>query len=1104
MAATDSLVLRVYDQIGTGAVTQRAEFTSVQLGASKLAASTWTIYYYTVRTTGGAGANSYTGSTFYWGTTTYNSRVENFVMWKNDMSTLYDNTLNWTHSGADVDHYNIYRSSTQLGTYSVIGTSPVGTNTYCDIGKGLADATIWWYRVRAVDAATNEETNIVSVPEPSLGATATATGPTGGPTNVAAVTLLYSYIGTPTSVNLYYTKSTSSPYTWVLAGNDASVNGNYAYTITAGSGTYGWLASAVGGSSTEPSPPGTTVPPEAASYIFDNVAPTITATTFTDGATGVAVTAGQYNADFSENMAAVGSVTTNLPGAVVSWADANTYRITYNALADLTAYTLTYTGFTDVAGNALSGDAVKTFTTGDFTAPTITATTFTDGATGVSVAAGQYNADFSENMAAVGSVTTNLPGASGSWVDANTYRITYTALAESTAYTLTYTGFTDVASNALGGDTIKVFTTGDFTGPIITSTTFTDGAIDVALAAGQYDADFNENMAAIGSVTTNLPGASGSWVDANTYRVTYTALAPSTTYTMTYAGFTDAIGNPLVGDAAKEFTTLAGSTATATGPTGGPTNIANIAITYAWVGTPTTVNLYYTTNGGTTWTLAGNDASVDGSFSFTRPASGSYQFLASAVGGGSTEPSPPSGGTPPETALPYILDITPPAAPTDLTVEHWGPAGSGGTVTETLYMRGIVNEATVNGLTAYSLSTTQSANPQTYQIVAARQNVWAGIRVWSRTSGGVETEITSGTSAIAGPPGNNVQGMFVATWDCPGVALETTDSIVVRIYGGIASPPNTLAAEFTTDVLGATQLEAVQWTVNYYMGQLSGNSFVGWGDATYNTNIANFQYSTGTGGDPTDHNTLNWTASVSGDLDHYNIYRADSEFGMYSVIDTVPAGTNTYVDLGMGQADAVIWWYKVRAVDAVGNEEQNDIAVPEPSGPIPLAYSIDLTGKPAGWVLVSFPIEINGNIEAILNDSGTIWNVAKWYDPITKQWKTYRKTGTQSFTSIDNTMGVWLHLTANGDDQLLTTTLMGMMPTTEVAIQLYAGWNMVGYPSATSRLGSLTLPAEADLVAEWQLSSPYIIDKAKADVTMSEGNAYWVRVSTDCVWYVQP
>jgi hypothetical protein len=115
---------------------------------------------------------------------------------------------------------------------------------------------------------------------PSTTPTATATGPTGT-TNNSSVTLTYNYTGSPTSVKLYYTKNTSSPYTWTLAVNDTTVNGLEAYTITAGDGTYGWNAVEIGGGSTETDPPAGGTAPEAASLILDTVAPTVSYVTST-------------------------------------------------------------------------------------------------------------------------------------------------------------------------------------------------------------------------------------------------------------------------------------------------------------------------------------------------------------------------------------------------------------------------------------------------------------------------------------------------------------------------------------------------------------------------------------------------------------------------------------------------------------------------------------------------------------------------------------------------------------------------------------------------------------------------------------------------------
>ncbi len=81
-----------------------------------------------------------------------------------------DVVLNWESPITyDVDYYNVYRSDVETGPWDVahiIDTVPFGTNTYEDLNKGQADATLWWYVVRAVDHGGNEEKNTNAVQEP--------------------------------------------------------------------------------------------------------------------------------------------------------------------------------------------------------------------------------------------------------------------------------------------------------------------------------------------------------------------------------------------------------------------------------------------------------------------------------------------------------------------------------------------------------------------------------------------------------------------------------------------------------------------------------------------------------------------------------------------------------------------------------------------------------------------------------------------------------------------------------------------------------------------------------------------------------------------------
>jgi parallel beta-helix repeat protein len=68
------------------------------------------------------------------------------------------------------------------------------------------------------------------------------------------------------------------------------------------------------------------------------------------------------------------------------------------------------------------------------------------------------------------------------------------------------------------------------------------------LAAGTYIINFNEPMDPVGTATTNLLGATESWLDVDTFTIDYTTLIESTTYTidLSLGGFQDVYGNPLV------------------------------------------------------------------------------------------------------------------------------------------------------------------------------------------------------------------------------------------------------------------------------------------------------------------------------------------------------------------------------------------------------------------------------------------------------------------------------------------------------------------------------------------------------------------------------
>jgi hypothetical protein len=179
------------------------------------------------------------------------------------------------------------------------------------------------------------------------------------------------------------------------------------------------------------------------------------------------------------------------------------------------------------------------------------------------------------------------------------------------------------------------------------------------------------------------------------------------------------------------------------------------------------------------------------------------------------------------------------------------------------------------------------------------------------------------------------------------------------------------------------------------------------------------------------------------------------------------------------------------------------------------AYNIVIPGFAGPWPdwrFISFPIGISGDVETILDDtvfgdSQTTWDAIQMYDAVTGEWKSFAKdkpAALNTLQTLDNTMGLWVHVTGNGGDSMLSTGLTGAFPGTSVNINLYTGWNLVGFPTASAHLPSATLPPEADLMAVYNDGEPYKIEDqpVSTPVFMLHGRAYWVRVTADCIWQV--
>ncbi|MDD4308517.1 MAG: hypothetical protein PHU53_06900, partial [Thermoplasmata archaeon] len=458
-----------------------------------------------------------------------------------------------------------------------------------------------------------------------------------------------------------------------------------------------------------------------------------------------------------------------------------------------------------------------------------------------------------------------------------------------------------------------------------------------------------------------------------------------------------------------------------------------------------------------------------------------------------------------------------PAAPTALSVDWWGSVSGTATYTYTGVTQASTNHTAwfcdVDDSTPAELTTPNSQVELTdaqYGNLVTSDNVraasvdpGAGDEIFTKSSFTIN-QVSSSVTAIDLTV--EIQSNLASTFSI--FAYDFIGATWVQVGATTASiPANTDTTILRSITTGAGNYVSTSNEVRWGCYQTTSTELVRVDYAMIQVTYS--QYS-----DLND-NTLNWTLSAddgagADDVALYNIYRATAEAGPWTtLIASVPAGTETYLDAGRGQSDGTVWWYVVRAEDTSGNEELNVLAVPEPSAPT--AYSINLAGKlPNSWVFVSFPSGLSGNIQDILNDATagdglTTWAVAKWYNPQdpADPWKSYRVGGTANdMPTLTNAMGVWLWITANGGDQALTLSSYVSIPATN-NINLYVGWNLVGYPSMTDRLGS-TLPSQVDMLSVYSASAVYTdyIGAAIDPVTLHHGNAYFMHVTANTVWTV--
>jgi hypothetical protein len=172
----------------------------------------------------------------------------------------------------------------------------------------------------------------------------------------------------------------------------------------------------------------------------------------------------------------------------------------------------------------------------------------------------------------------------------------------------------------------------------------------------------------------------------------------------------------------------------------------------------------------------------------------------------------------------------------------------------------------------------------------------------------------------------------------------------------------------------------------------------------------------------------------------------------------------------------------------------------QPNFPPDPTYNITLN---EGWNLISTPlIQRDESIDKVLENITGKWDYIQAYDSINGTWlsnATFKPDQLNDLKSLNHKMAFWINITEPGGTVL---TVSGPIPDS-TSINLYAGWNLVGYPSLTTETVANALwGTGADKVEKFDALAPYRISEVGPTYVMKPGEGYWIHVPADTVWII--
>ncbi len=253
------------------------------------------------------------------------------------------------------------------------------------------------------------------------------------------------------------------------------------------------------------------------------------------------------------------------------------------------------------------------------------------------------------------------------------------------------------------------------------------------------------------------------------------------------------------------------------------------------------------------------------------------------------------------------------------------------------------------------------------------------------------------------------------------------------------------------------------------------------------------------------------TNSVSNEIFHNNLLingeHAFDAAGTNTWNDAYPSGGNYWDDYsGIDLYSTPT--QDIPPSDDIGDTPRTILGSGSSQDQYPLMFPFALTmftiHLDEGWNLISIPPLLSSeNIGDVLSSIDGKWDIVQTYNPtITNPWmsnNTMRPVQLNDLDSLNSTQGIWINCTeASGADLIIRG-----LEAESTAIQLKAGWNLVGYPSMTPKSITDSLTGTGFTEVEgYNASSSYMLGVLPGTYMMQPGEGYWIKVPSDTVWIV--